>query len=69
MPLYRLFYAGEEPPSTPRAAINGDSRVWGSNGREARLLTQLRRTLSKTQESDRQLRLHMARKLAKPNVA
>ena len=69
VPLYRIFYAGEEPPSTPQPAITGDSRLWGSNGREARLLTQLRRTLSKTQESDRQLLLHMARKLAKPNVA
>ena len=69
VPLYRIFYAGEDPPSTPQPAITRDSRLWGSNGREARLLTQLRRTLSKTQESDRQLLLHMARKLAKPNVA
>jgi transcriptional regulator with XRE-family HTH domain len=69
VPLYQIFYAGEEPPSTPQPATATASRLWGSEGRDARLLTQLRRTLSKTQESDRQLLLHMARKLAKAKVA
>lgn len=69
VPLYQIFYAGKEIPSTPQPAKGTDSRLWGSKGPEARLLTQLRRTLSKTQESDRQLLLHMARKLAKARVA
>ena len=62
VPLYQIFYAGEEPPSTPQPAKTSDSRLWGSTGRDAHLLTQLRRTLSKTQESDRQLLLLMARR-------
>ena len=69
VPLYQIFYAGEEPPSTPQPAKTSDSRLWGSTGRDAHLLTQLRRTLSKTQESDRQLLLDMARRLAKAKVA
>ncbi len=69
VPLYQIFYDGEESPSTPQPATTSGSRLWGSKGRDAHLLTQLRRILSKTQESDRQLLLHMARKLAKPKVA
>lgn len=69
VPLYQLFYAGEEPPLTPQAARTTDSHLWGSKGKDSRLLTQLRRMLSKTRESDRQLLLHMARKLAKAKVA
>lgn len=69
VPLYQVFYDGEEPPSTPQPAITTGSGLWGFRGRDAQLLTQLRRTLSQTPERDRQLLLHMARKLAKPKVA
>lgn len=69
VPLYQIFYAGEEPPSTPQPVTTTSSRLWGSKGRDARLLTQLRRTLSQTPEKDRQLLLHMAKKLAKSKVA
>jgi transcriptional regulator with XRE-family HTH domain len=69
VPLYQVFYDEEESPSTPQPATPTGSRLWGSTGRDAHLLTQLRRTLGKTQESDRQLLLHMARRLAKAKVA
>jgi transcriptional regulator with XRE-family HTH domain len=68
VPLYQIFHSGEGLPEPPKSTKN-NSRLWGSKGKEARLLTQLRRTLSLTQESDRQLLLHMARKLAKGRAA
>jgi len=64
VPLYQIFYSGEELPEPPKSAKT-NSPLWGSKGKDARLLTRLRRTLSLAQEGDRQLLLHMARKLAK----
>jgi transcriptional regulator with XRE-family HTH domain len=63
VPLYQIFYEGEEPPAPQ--PIETNSRLWGFNRADARLLTQLRRALSHTKENDRQLLLAMARKLAK----
>lgn len=59
VPLYQIFYSGEALPE-PLKRTKTNSRLWDSKGKEARLLTQLRRTLSLAQESDRQLLLHMA---------
>lgn len=63
VPLYQLFYEGENP--SPRSPKADNSGLWGSNGKDARLLAQFRRALSHTREVDRDLLLHMARKLAK----
>jgi transcriptional regulator with XRE-family HTH domain len=68
VPLYQLFYSGEGLPEPPKPA-KASSSLWGSEGKDARLLNQFRRMLSNTQESDRQLLLHMARKLARAKVA
>jgi len=68
VPLYQLFYFGEEPASLPRSAKTR-SDLWGSSGKDARMLAQFCRTLSKTKETDRNLLLHLARKLAKGRVA
>ena len=66
--LYQLFYEGKDsPPSQPHKTEK--SGLWGSEDKDARYLNQLRRTLSRTRERDRDLLLHMARKLAKPIVA
>ena len=64
-----FFYSGEERPEPPKSAKIGNSRLWGSKGKEARILTQLRRTLKHSKEADRQLLLHMARRLAKTKLA
>jgi transcriptional regulator with XRE-family HTH domain len=64
VPLYQIFYSGEEPPSPPQP-IKTNSRLWGFNRADARFLMQLRRALSRTKDSDRQLLLQMARKLAR----
>src|ERR1700730_921276 len=68
VPLYQLFYFGEESASLPEPAQT-KSNLWGSSGKDARLLAQFCRTLSKTKETDRNLLLHVARKLAKGRAA
>jgi len=67
VPLYEIFYSGEEPASLPQSTKTR-SHLWGSSGKDARLLAQFCRTLSKTKETDRALLLHIARKLAKEKV-
>jgi transcriptional regulator with XRE-family HTH domain len=63
VPLYQIFYEGEEPPAPPKP-IESNPKLWGFNRADARFLMQLRRALSHTKETDRQLLLAMARKLA-----
>ena len=68
VPLYQVFYAAEKSePAQPLKIDN--SGLWGSEGRDAHFLNQLRRSLSRTRERDRQLLLHMARKLARTRAA
>lgn len=66
-PLYQLFYDGEEPPKLPSLPKrkSSDEIAWGRTGKEARFLNKLRRVLSKTNEEDRKLVLHMAQKMAR----
>ena len=66
VPLYQLFYDGEEPPELPNLPKRKtvDDLVWGSAGKEARFLNRFRRLLGKVQDGDRQLLLHLARKMA-----
>ena len=66
IPLYQLFYEGEEPPKLPNLLkrTSSDDIAWGSTGREARYLNKLRRLLGKAEEGDRKLILHMAQKMA-----
>lgn len=71
IPLYQLFYDGEEPPQPLALPIlrNSGNPVWGSTGKEARFLGKLRRLLSKTDDQDRQFILHLARKVARARSA
>ena len=68
VPLYQLFYDGEEPPKLPDLPKrrSGDNAEWGSSGKEARILDRFRRLLKKTADSDRQLLLFLAQKMAGP---
>src|SRR6476620_2984643 len=63
IPLYQLFYEGENPPALPKykSVKTSSSRKLG---KEARLMAKFHRLLSRTDESDRRLLLHMARKMA-----
>jgi len=70
IPMYQLFYDGEEPPKLPNLPKrkSSDDVAWGSSGKDARFLNKFRRLLSKTQETDRKLLLHMAQKMARPRA-
>jgi transcriptional regulator with XRE-family HTH domain len=65
VPMYRLFYDGEEPPKLPNLPKrkSSDDIAWGSNGKDARFLNKLRRLLAKSEEEDRKLLLYMAQKM------
>jgi len=67
VPLYQLFYEGEEPPDVPTLAKSRtpEKIAWGSSGKEARILNKFRRLFSRMAEADRQLLLHMAQKMAR----
>ena len=66
VPLYQLFYDGEEPPKLPNLLKRKSSSevAWGSSGKDARYLGKLRRLLGKSDEHHRKLILLMAQKLA-----
>jgi transcriptional regulator with XRE-family HTH domain len=68
VPLYQLFYDGEEPPkppTLPKRQVEDDT-LWGSSGKDARMLNQFRRHMKQADESDRRLLLFMAQKMAAP---
>jgi transcriptional regulator with XRE-family HTH domain len=66
VPLYQLFYDGEEPPVLPNLPKrkSADDIIWGSAGKEARLLNKFRRLMGRIEEGDRRLLLYMAQKMA-----
>ena len=65
VPLYQLFYDGEEPPKLPNLLKRKttDDIVWGSSGKQAVYLHRLRKCLSKAGDPDRKLLLAMAQKM------
>jgi transcriptional regulator with XRE-family HTH domain len=66
VPMYQLFYDGEEPPKLPNLPRRktGDDVAWGSSGKDERVLDQFRRLLSKIGEKDLKMLLFMAQKMA-----
>jgi transcriptional regulator with XRE-family HTH domain len=67
VPLYQLFYDGEEPPKLPNLIKRKSSNdlVWGNSGKDAKFLNKLRRLLGKTNEEDRKLILYTLQKMAR----
>ena len=66
LPLYQLFYDGDAPPKLPNLLKRktADDIVWGSSGKEARLLSRLQRLLGRVEQSDRMLLMSLAQKMA-----
>jgi transcriptional regulator with XRE-family HTH domain len=66
VPLYQLFYDGDKPPELPNLLKRktSDDIAWGSSGKNAAYLHQLRKCLSKTAERDRKILFSFAQKLA-----
>jgi transcriptional regulator with XRE-family HTH domain len=68
VPLYQIFYDGEEPPKLPNLGKRktGDDVAWGSKGKDGVVLGKFRRLLGNIDESDRRLLIHLAQKMAQP---
>ena len=68
VPLYRLFYAGDDPPPTtslsPRKTLVELAESEGKEGEDARFLLKLKSLLDQITESDRTVVLALAKKLA-----
>jgi len=66
VPMYQLFYDGEEPPKLPALPRHkaGDDTAWGHSGKDGRVLNQFRRLLGRMDGEDRNLLLLMAQKMA-----
>jgi transcriptional regulator with XRE-family HTH domain len=67
VPMYQLFYDGEEPPKLPNLPKrkSSDDIAWGSSGKDGRYLNKLRRLLGRSDEEHRKLVMHMTQKLAR----
>jgi transcriptional regulator with XRE-family HTH domain len=67
VPMYQLFYDGEEPPKLPNLPKRKTANdiLWGSKGKDARLLTQFCRLFSRMEEGDLGMVLFMAQKMAR----
>src|ERR1700694_4536222 len=61
VPMYQLFYDGEEPPKLPNLPKrkNANDIVWGSKGKDARLLAKFCRVFGQPEAGDLGLVLFM----------
>jgi len=70
VPMYQLFYDGENPPKLPNLPKrkSADDVVWGSKGKDARLLANFCRLFSRIEEAEMGIVLFLARKMARRNA-
>ena len=67
IPLYQLFYEGDEPPPLPNLSKRRTTEELiqdGADEKEVRFFEKVRKLIAKVDEKDRQLLLFMAQKLA-----
>ena len=71
VPMYQLFYDGEEPPKLPNLPKRKTTHdiLWGNSGKDARMLAQFCHLFSGMAESDRRLVLFIAQKMARRKAA
>ena len=67
IPMYKLFYDGEEPPKLPNLPKrkSADDIAWGNSGKDARMLAKFCRLFGRMKEDDRGLVLFLAQKMAR----
>ena|SRR5713226_3239980 len=67
VPLYQLFYEGEEPPKLPQVPkrLKAEETVFGARGKQARFWAKLRSLLSRIGDSNRRLLKDLAQKMAR----
>jgi transcriptional regulator with XRE-family HTH domain len=66
VPMYELFYDGEEPPKSPNLPKHKDRKdgEWGSKGKDARMLRKFCQLFGHMEKADLKLVLYMAQKMA-----
>jgi transcriptional regulator with XRE-family HTH domain len=67
VPMYQLFYDGEEPPklaNLPKLET-ADDVMWGGSGKDARLVAEFCRLFSRMDKGNRDLILFTAKKMTK----
>jgi transcriptional regulator with XRE-family HTH domain len=67
VPMYQLFYDGEEPPKLPNLLKrkSADDIAWGSAGKDAHMLAKFCRVFGRMKPGEFGLLLYMAQKMAK----
>jgi transcriptional regulator with XRE-family HTH domain len=67
VPMYQLFYDGEEPPKLRNLPErkSAEDIAWGSDTKEAHMLGQFCRLFSRLEEADLEMVLFMAQKMAR----
>src|ERR1700737_4399769 len=67
IPMYQLFYDGEEPPKLPNLGKlkTADDLAWRNKGKDARLLAKFCRLFSRMEKSNVGLVMLMAQKMAR----
>jgi transcriptional regulator with XRE-family HTH domain len=65
VPLYVLFYDGEEPPKPPKLLKRkgGANHSWGNSGKDRLALTQFRRLLARINDKNQRLLMFVASKM------
>jgi len=67
IPVYQIFYEGEEPPKLEvlPEGLKADSGEWGTLGSSSRYLQRLRHLLGRLSEADRKLLLQLTFQLVR----
>ena len=65
VPMYELFYDGDEPPKLPKLPKGKTANEWGTKGKDARLLAKFCQLFSRMDQEDLMLLLFMTQKMAK----
>jgi transcriptional regulator with XRE-family HTH domain len=67
VPMYKLFYDGEEPPKLPNLLKrkSADDILWGNSDKDARTLVKFCRLFGRMKEDDREVLFLVARKMAR----
>ena len=67
IPMYKLFYDGEEPPKLPNLLKRktADDILWGTSGKDATMVAMFCRLFGRMKQGDRGLVLFMAQKMAR----
>src|SRR6202140_87173 len=62
IPMYKLFYDGEEPPKLPNLLKRKTTNeiLWGNSGKDARMLAKFCRLFGRMEEGDRNVLFFMA---------